>query len=246
MPLSKRKSASSSATQPQQRQRVQESNANPAARPAPSTVSSTVSSTASSTASTGPSPPPAPKVNGRYLVDVFDHIITSVPSYKDKWFTVDDWCGALKGHQDLVTKAIPVFNREMKNMRTYGGVDAQTKYFEDNKYGVFSNVYEFKDNGRGKSTKSCYLFTTPGSQCPLPPPPTGFTPSNINEIHVSPRTVEAATVGMPTPSPSTTDNRGVTQIQEVLQIHEVLQIQQTIRQLLPKQPQQEFPHIRHL
>ena len=186
MPSAKCKSAASSTTQPQQqRQRAEESTANPGARP--------TSSPKPSTASTGPSLLRAPKVTGKYMVKVFNHIIVSVPSYKDKWFTDRDWCskfstywGDLRGHEDLVTKAIPAFNREMAKMHNYGGVDAQRKYSEKSAHGVFSNLYEFMEEGNTKTTKmNCYLFTDKDSKCPLPPPPIGFKHLKLSSRYTS-------------------------------------------------------------
>ena len=117
-------------------------------------------------------------LDGKYLVDVFKHVIQAVSPYKDKWFTAQDWISvfptfwsALMGREAEMKTA--VFTKAMNNDPSLGGELVLRNYYEGNELGVFSNKYEFTDivDGAKKRIKTyCYLFTKPYELCPFPPP----------------------------------------------------------------------------
>ena len=209
MPTAKRKSPPITTPDPSQRSRRSRSGrSNPVSRsasqptPSPGSPATQSAASAPSPADNGSVIPAGPVVvNGKYLVDAFKHVTECVPAYRDKWFTAEDWLGTLptywpelKKHKEKLAKT-RMFTSAMNS--NLGGDLVLHKYDEGNKFGVYSNKYEFtytnKEGERKRTKTTCYLFTQKNNPCPARPPARGFTPYNLKEIRVGRRTEEAAT-----------------------------------------------------
>ena len=129
----------------------------------------------------------------KYLLQAFRHVIGSVPSLRDKWFTAEDWCkilprywGPLKDNVDQITTR--KFTRAMNVDTAFGGPSVLRDYTVGNIHGVFYNPYNF-----GTFRTFCYLFTDRNKPCPNPPMQCGFCPYNIDDIRSTPRLTAAVT-----------------------------------------------------
>ena len=140
------------------------------------------------------------RITGRYLVDVFKHVIHAVPGYADKWFTAEDWLSILptywtplKGSEAQIKTT--TFTKAMNQDPELGGDLVLRNYFTGNKFGVYLNQYTFSTTVEGEKKRRktyCYLFTKPNHPCPSPPTSTLFKPYNNADIRIGRRTKAAA------------------------------------------------------
>src|SRR6056300_1094947 len=120
-------------------------------------------------------------VTGSELIKAFEHIMYSLPTVHNQWFTAEDWCtvlplywSALKNYKDQVTPK--KFIQAIK--KHFGDISGERN--EINPNGVYSTPGPYRTKNKHRSW--CFLITKRGHKCPAPPGSSDFCVGNISEV----------------------------------------------------------------